>query len=356
MKKTIMVIIKLILLGAILFGLYVAATIAYAYFTDYQPEPEEEIEVIKGSVNRAIDKDEFVFYDWNIGYCGLGAESDFFYDGGKMVRPKKDLTQKNLDGVLQTVKSWTSDADFILLQEVDVKSKRSYKINELDAIQKTTGYNAVLGVNYDVKYVPLPFTNPMGKVLGGIVSLFPYQTASEPIRVQFPSNFSFPKGLFFLDRCFVKHRFNLKNGKQLIVINTHNSAYDGGKLKIQEMEYFKKYIVDEYNLGNYVIVGGDWNQIPPGYTPKDANSNYEEMPIPEGYVDSNWTWAFDINHATNRKVDKPYVKDKSYTTIIDFYLLSPNIELIAVEGLPNDFAFSDHQPVKMKCKLKPYEN
>jgi endonuclease/exonuclease/phosphatase family metal-dependent hydrolase len=213
-------------------------------------------------------------------------------------------------------------------------------------------FNYAFGKNYDVKFVPMPVFKPMGKVVGGVATFTKYEFADTPVKYAFPSNFSWPKGLFFLDRCFVKHHFNLKNGKQLIVINTHNSAYDGGSLKKQEMAYFKKYIVDEFAKGNYVVVGGDWNQIPPGYTPLEENSDYEEMPVPENFADKDWIFAFDGNTPTNRKVDAPYEAGKTYTTVIDFFLLSPNIELLEVKGQPNGFEYSDHQPVRMVCKLK----
>jgi endonuclease/exonuclease/phosphatase family metal-dependent hydrolase len=353
MKKRFMFLIKLLLISAVAFGAYVVLSILYAWITDYRPKPETDAEILKTDNEISnINKDTLVFYDWNIGYCGLGAESDFFYDGGKMVRSTRDLVNKNYAGVKETILKWKQDADFILLQEVDVDSRRSWGQNQLQGIKEMLDFNAVFGKNYQVRYVPIPITNPMGGVLGGIATFFPYKLEKTPIRYQFPSNFSFPKGLFFLDRCFVKHTFKLKNGKNLIVINTHNSAYDGGTLKKQEMEYFKKYLVDEYNAGNYVIVGGDWNQIPPGYTPKDKNSGYEEMEIPNSYLPKNWTWAFDGKTPTNRKVDKPYESNKTYTTVIDFYLLSPNVSLINVQGIDVDFSYSDHQPVRMVCSLQ----
>ena len=354
MKKTMILVLKIILGAGILFGLYVVGAILYAQLTDYKPKPEEQAEVlIPKEKLPEINKDTFVFYDWNIGYCGLGKESDFFYDGGKMVRPTKVLSEKNFNGFIETISKWKTDADFINIQEIDRNSKRSYQIEQFQKAFETLGnFKAVFGKNYDVKYVPIPFLEPMGKVLGGIGTFYKYQDAETPLKYGFPSNFSFPKGLFFLDRCFVKHRFNLKNGKQLIVINTHNSAYDGGKLKKQEMAYFKKYIVDEFTKGNYVVVGGDWNQIPPGYKPLKEKSDYEEMPIPTDFVDSSWTFAFDGNTPTNRKVDFPYEAGKTYTTVIDFFLLSPNIELLEVKGQSMSFEFSDHQPIRMVCKLK----
>jgi endonuclease/exonuclease/phosphatase family metal-dependent hydrolase len=351
MKKRIMLILKLLLFAGLMFGLYIIMAIVYALVTDYKPKQEEQATVLPSNEVRLLSKDTLIFYNWNIGYCGLGAESDFFYDGGKMVRSSRELVNKNYSGVKETILEWKDDADFILLQEVDVDSRRSWGTDQFTGIKNLLGFNGVFGKNYQVRYIPIPPFNPMGGVVGGIAAYFPYKMSADPIRYQFPSNFPFPKGLFFLDRCFVKHTFKLDNGKNLVVINTHNSAYDGGALKKQEMEFFKKYIKEEYNAGNYVIVGGDWNQIPPGYTPKDKNSGYEEMEVPKDYLPSNWIWAFDASTPSNRKVDKPYVKNETYTTVIDFYLLSPNVQLLEVRGLSNDFAYSDHQPVRMVCRL-----
>ncbi|NJM15622.1 MAG: hypothetical protein HC896_09855 [Bacteroidales bacterium] len=70
-----------------------------------------------------------------------------------------------------------------------------------------------------------------------------------------------------LDRCFLLQRFGLSNGKQLVVINTHNSAYDDGTLRNLQMNYLKTILKNEQASGNYIIVGGDWNQCPPGFIP-----------------------------------------------------------------------------------------
>lgn len=346
--------VKVVLGAGILFGLYVVGAILYAQLRDYKPKPEEEAEVLTPKDKLpALDKDTLVFYDWNIGYCGLGKESNFFYDGGTMVRPSREISEKNLKGFKETIQKWGQDADFINIQEIDRDSKRSYHYDQFrEAFDVLGNFKAAFGKNYDVKFVPIPFTEPMGKVLGGIGSFYRYQDATAPVKYAFPSNFSWPKSLFFLDRCFMKMRFDLKNGKQLVVVNTHNSAFDGGMLKKKEMAYFKKYLTEEYAKGNYVIVGGDWNQIPPGYKPLLENSGYEEMPVPQGFAEKDWTFAFDKNTPSNRKVDKAYEPGKTYTTIIDFYLLSPNVELVEVKGQPNGFEYSDHQPVRMVCRLK----
>ena len=50
MKKTMILIIKLLLGAGLLFGLYVIGAILYAQLTDYKPAPEETAEVLEPEV------------------------------------------------------------------------------------------------------------------------------------------------------------------------------------------------------------------------------------------------------------------------------------------------------------------
>ena len=69
--------------------------------------------------------------------------------------------------------------------------------------------------------------------------------------------------------------------------------------------------------------------------------------MPEG-----WTWAFDPSVPTNRKLASSFEADKTFTTLIDFYLVSPNVQVESVEGVDLAFENSDHQPVKLSIQLK----
>jgi len=51
-------------------------------------------------------------------------------------------------------------------------------------------------------------------------------------------------------------------------------------------------------------------------------------------------------------VKKPYKKGETATTVIDFFLLSPNIEKVETSNVDLNFQNSDHQPVLLKIKLK----
>ncbi|MCF8381106.1 MAG: hypothetical protein K9H49_16150 [Bacteroidales bacterium] len=348
MKKALKVI------GSILGVLIIAFIIFLLYATFNNYSPDEQI-IVQESENpdKLSDWTEYDFMIWNIGYCGLDASMDFFYDGGEQVRPAKENVIQSLENVKAFLKG-NDTVEFFMLQEVDVNSKRSYKLDEYKEISDALpAFNTALGLNYKVFFVPLPPTNPMGKVKSGLQTLSTF-TPMETVRHSFPGNYGWPMGVFMLDRCFMVSRFSLDNGKELIVINTHNSAYDDGSLRAQQMEYLKGFLLEEYQKGNYVLVGGDWNQSPNGF--KKAfegqvfdNENYTE--IPEAYPAPEWQWAFDETTPTNRRVKTSYERGVTATTLIDFYLLSPNIQLISVKTHDMDFQYSDHQPVFLKMSL-----
>ena len=329
-----------------------ASFIIFSTINNFQPD--EKIVLVDSTQTETLDDTiSYTLLTWNIGYCGLSSDMDFFYDGGKKVRPEKNKIIENLKGIEKFLNE-NNTTDFILLQEVDTDSKRSYNINEFDSISaQFPEYQHSFGINYKVFFVPIPFYSPMGKVNSGIVTLSKYAPKSV-IRYAFPGNFDWPKNLFMLDRCFVVNRYNLANEKELVIINTHNSAFDDGSIRDQEMKYFKYFLEQEYEKGNYVVVGGDWNQCPPGFYSKFKHNkldNLDRKDIDKNYI-KNWIWRFDNNSPTNRRVKAAYDPKKTLTTVIDFYLHSPNIESVEATNVNLNFQYSDHQPVKLTIKFK----
>ena len=151
-------------------------------------------------------------------------------------------------------------------------------------------------------------------------------------------------------------RYKLDSGKEFVVINLHNSTFDkGGTLRMKELKKLQSFVLTEYSKGNYVIVGGDWNNNPRGFNPRTVISGDSAKAI-EPALDSTflsgWRFAFDPLTPSNRDVNMPYQKGKSKTTIIDFYVVSPNVEILLVHTIATGFNFSDHQPVIMKVILK----
>jgi endonuclease/exonuclease/phosphatase family metal-dependent hydrolase len=324
----------------------------YATLDDYRPEEiiDQPVACEAEILPDTLPLDLLI---WNIGYAGLDASMDFFYDGGKEMRPDREGVIRNIEGIKGTLASYNG-FDFIMLQEVDQDSRRSYHVNEYQEIgTQFEEYNRNFGRNYSVGFVPIPVTEPMGKVESGLMTL----SKKCPFAVErhgFPGNYSWPKKLFMLDRCFLVNHYRLNNQKELLIVNTHNSAYDDGSLRSQQMAYLRNYLVTEYQNGNFIIVGGDWNQTPygvepvlPSYLFDTENLTFVEKDFPA----PGWKWAYDPTLPTNRRLDTPYDQSSSLTTIIDGYLVSPNVEIEEIETIDLGFKFSDHQPVHLKARL-----
>jgi endonuclease/exonuclease/phosphatase family metal-dependent hydrolase len=346
-------VLKLVLTIAVLSGLTLLTLILYATLTDYKPD--KKTVVFKSSAPTVIPAGaELAFMIWNIGYCGLSADMDFFYDGGKQVRTSKKNVRRNIEKTTQFI-SEKQASDFILLQEVDRDSGRSYYFDEFNSISKLLkNFQACFAANYDVKFVPLPPTSPLGKVFSGLAT-FGKQVPKSCDRYSFPGNYGWPKGLFMLDRCFLVNRYAVSDGKELLVINTHNSAYDDGSLRKGQMDYLKAFLTDEYAKGNYIIVGGDWNQCAPRFVPGVNLKNFDTVNyslIDKDYLPPDWTWFYDDKTPSNRRLQIPYDPEKSLITVIDYYLLSPNIQGVSKQTVNLDFQHSDHQPVLATMKLK----
>lgn len=360
MKSMIKISLIVLLTPIVLFALYVVGNIVFASITKFQPPAEQILSIRQKSnvispslVSESDTSVRLKFLIWNIGYGGLGAEADFFYDGGKMVVSPKEWVEKYNKGIVDFLSK--TNADFILLQEVDTAGRRSWNINQKENIANALPeFNYSFAVNYDVRFVPVPYANPMGRVLGGLLSL----SKAKPIeskRIQLPNKDKFPDQLFYLERCLLLQRFILEGtGKELVVINTHFEAYDNGEVKQKQMAFTKKILEAEFAKGNYVVMGGDWNISPPGVDAhafaKEPENDYLRANADANYI-NGWSYAFDSSKGTNRKNKTAYIPDKTFTTIIDYFFVSPNIKVERVKTIDLGFQFSDHQPVLMEVKL-----
>jgi endonuclease/exonuclease/phosphatase family metal-dependent hydrolase len=358
MKKYIRFILLIFYTILIVVALYFILIIGWGTISDYRPDDISDLEIQGSTKAISLSDSIFTFLTWNVGYCGLGAEMDFFYDGGESVRPTPEQIKKYTTGVIQLLQSLDS-IDFIFLQEVDKNSARTKGQDETEMIRNAMPlFASSFGINYNVQFVPLPFFNPLGKVKMGQMVLSKYQP-SESQRYSYHSAYAWPKRLFMLDRCFILSRFKLLNGKDLVVLNTHNSAYDsGGKLREMEMPLIRDLMLKEYEKGNYVVAGGDWNQNPPLFRKDELVGSYpgeDRVIMNASMVPDNWQIVYDSDHPTNRDVGSPLTPGETKVTIIDFFILSPNVEAEEIKVLSQNFQNSDHEPVYMRIKVKALE-
>ncbi|KRN89243.1 endonuclease/exonuclease/phosphatase family protein [Ligilactobacillus ceti] len=311
---------------------------------------------------------EYTALSYNVGFGAYQPDYSFFMDTGimkdgtetqgkygKAISKKAVLNSTN--GVINTIKKHSSD--FILLQEVDTDSTRSYHVNQAKMINNAFSHTAnVFANNFHSPYLFYPFNDPHGAVQAGLLTLSNYHI-DKATRRQYPISTSFLTKFTDLDRCFSVMRLPVKNGHDLVLINSHMSAYDkGGKIRAKQLALLNHIMKKEYQKGNYVIVGGDFNHT---FGKKVLTAFKSDQKVPEWVSVLNpkdLTDCMRIVSATNeyevptcRGADMPYQKGKTYVTVIDGYLVSKNVKATAT-NLNTEFAYSDHNPVQLKFELK----
>lgn len=353
MVRKIFRIIGILLLAVIVL---VGALLLWLTLTEYKPAATEDVTATAGAASSAAPAagDSVSILSWNIGYAGLGKGSDFFMDGGENSRSAdRDTVNAYLSGIADTIK--TVDPDVTLLQEVDENSTRTYHINERDTL--SAGANSTYALNYSCKFVPYPLP-PIGTVNSGLLTMTGYSIESAQ-RVALPCAFSWPLRIANLKRCLLVNYIPLANSdKYLVMVDLHLEAYDSGEGKIAQTKMLNEFIQSEYEKGNYVIAGGDFNQEFPGALDAYPNNHpdlWSPGTLDAGTLPDGWHFACDLSVPSCRLDNQPYNAADTANTqhyVIDGFILSPNVELETVNTLDEGFTNSDHNPVLLKVTLK----
>ena len=338
----------------------VGGFLIFATATTLQVKDVEDM-AINGNVASKVDKSQDMkLLTWNVGYGALDEKQDCYWDGGKGVTGEsKEVVEGNITAINTKIQEINPDVFFI--QEIDINSKRSFNVNELQMLRENneSNYNNSYACNFKAGFIPLPLYNPFGKVEGGITTFSKYQIA-ESKRVQLPIPFKWPVSLLNLKRCLLVNRSPIEGSdKELVMINLHLEAYDDGEGKAKQLKQMMDLMQEEYDKGNYVIAGGDFNQ-----TFSNSNVNLEKYPKMNDWVCPiidvtqypDFTFSMDDRVPTCRSLYKTYAdNDHSYTSfqhyMLDGFITSNNITVNTLETLDLGFKNTDHNPVVMSVSL-----
>ncbi|MGY3765770.1 endonuclease/exonuclease/phosphatase family protein [Vagococcus vulneris] len=337
-------------------GLIVLAAVGVVGFvtlTEYRPASIESLPVPNNSQKLQLGH-SISLLTYNIGYGGLGSTETFFMDGGKTVQPEsKKMVITNLSGIAKTLKQ--HQTDIVLMQEVDHLSKRSYMYNQEKYFQKELGKSSVFAYNFKVAYVPFPLP-PIGRVESGVMTMTNYQIA-EAKRLAMPTSFKWPVSTSNLKRALLETRIPIEgSSKELVVFNLHLDAYDNGAGKIAQSKMLADTLEKEYDKGNYVIAGGDFNQIFEGSRvfPKQYKKGWKPGHINHSDLPSSFRFAFADNYPTVRVLNAPYTGsyETSQVYVVDGFVVSDNLSVSKTEVINTDFKYTDHHPVKINLEFK----
>ena len=350
--------------------LVVLAGVGYVLYVvlEYDRIEDNLVLAVEGAegLPSALQKNkDYVAVTYNIGFGTYSPDFSFFMDSGEMLdgtvvtgKYGKAIDKQHvLDdvngaiGVLNAV-----NADFILLQEVDTDADRSYNVDQYETVTKglTGDYCSTFAVNFHSAYLMYPLNDHHGKSTAGIATYSAYAVSSA-VRRSYPVDTGFAK-FFDLDRCFAVNRIAVEGGKELVLVNSHMSAYDeGGTIRELQLSMLKEFMAAEYAEGNYVIVGGDFNHELAdslGTFPTEQKTPNWAYPLTSDMVDENFrVVASKDGTGTCRAAEIPYTPGVNYLTVLDGFIVSDNVVTVGVENIDTGFAYSDHNPVKFVFRL-----
>lgn len=343
--KFILSILSFVLITVIVF-------LGFLSVKEYRPKAVESVSLAQGNDTLNLNQD-ISLLTLNIGYAGLGHTEDFFMDGGKNVQPKsKEMVEKNLQGIKSMLQDHPST--IYLLQEVDRDSKRSYRINQENYLSDKLKTSSTFAYNFKVPYVPFPIP-PIGKVDSGIATLTNLKM-TEANRIALPNPFSWPVRMANLKRALLETRFPIKDSdKELVIFNLHLDAYDNGQGKIEQSKLLAKVLEEEYDKGNYVIAGGDFNQVFEGSRtfPKTGQDGWHPGKLSHSDIPKHFSFSFSDTYPTVRVLNHAFTGDynSSQVYVIDGFIVSDNINIKQTEVFDYQFSYTDHHPVQMTINL-----
>lgn len=308
---------------------------------------------------------------WNIKFGG--GRIDFFFDchGDRVLMTKAEVLN-NMKGIASKINQM--NADVIFLQEVDIDSKRSAYVDQVQYLLDNTNMNyAVYASQWQADYVP---SDGVGQVNSGnaILSKYPL-TNAERIALPLIAEQSGLVNYFYLRRNILQADI-MVNNKTYAVLNTHTEAYSSDDTKKQQLDIIKERVEQIDNEGKKFILGGDFNNLPPNTTNYcnfdddacPAESPYASLPcnvlleelsnmlifsnydaaIPQSKYDLNQpiyaTFTSDKNGFWNRKLDYIFTNGQF---VEDAGMVHQSVSSGGVATMP----LSDHAPVSTVFKL-----
>jgi len=180
--------------------------------------------------------------------------------GGRVI-----LTEEEVYGSLRAIADKINEIkpDILLLQEVDINSKRSGYIDQLQWLLDQTWFNyAVCGSQWKAQFIPSDGLGRMDEE-NAVLSRWEIHDAK---RIQLALRDDQDKlTRYFYERCcMVTCRIDIPGMAGLHVVNIHASATATSDIKQQHMAQFKDEMDRISHEGGIFVAGGDLNTLPPG--------------------------------------------------------------------------------------------
>jgi endonuclease/exonuclease/phosphatase family metal-dependent hydrolase len=211
-------------------------------------------------------EDTLLIMTWNIRF-GCGGVEKWFGDacGNRTLFTRKEVLF-NLDKIINQIN--LADPDILLIQEIDISSKKTAYIDEVDYIlQRTKFTNAIFGTNWDVQFIP---SDGLGKINDGKAIFSKWEITNHKLH-PFPlrNDIDALTKYFYLRTNFIECTIEFPDKTQISVANVHLEAFSTDDTKKRQVDVVEKFMSENNVDSKFLILGGDFNLLPPNATKTD---------------------------------------------------------------------------------------
>jgi endonuclease/exonuclease/phosphatase family metal-dependent hydrolase len=285
---------------------------------------------------------------WNLGYGGLGRESDFVSDGGEhLFPPSRAAVRGNVAAINELV--GREQADVIVFQEIAHGGPVNYWVDLKGTLDRTlAARSSVFFADFKTRLMPWPLAMTHGQAIysnylidgADVVPLPAEDTAIFGVKRRYAS---------VVARIPIEGRAH-----GWTIASVHLAAFDpDAAVRTRQLHELLAWAQREYESGQHVVLAGDWNfQIAETNFPNTTEERFLFwlFPFPQNELPSGWRIGADATVPSVRTNYQPYVPGENYVTTIDGFIVSPNVEIESLAGVDLGFENTDHQPVRARVR------
>jgi endonuclease/exonuclease/phosphatase family metal-dependent hydrolase len=212
--------------------------------------------------NATYDSGTIKVVTWNIRF-GI-ARFPFFGDScGDDVILDDATIEENMAAIADFLN--TMDADIVLLQEVDISSKRTGYMDQVQYLLDNTNLNyGCYASMWKADFIP---SDGIGRIDAGNAILSKYKlTDTERIQLRLRTDQDGLTQYFYLRRNIVKAKIPdlVQGSKDFYAVDIHATAFATDDTKQQHIDKYVETLAEIQSSGDYFVSGGDLNSVPLG--------------------------------------------------------------------------------------------